>query len=140
MTTVRRALWVILALLGIALAASLTWAVTRLAGEHIGLAAAPISVVHGLAPSPAPGRTATTEREPVTVTRTVTVTVAAPSTGRQPTPTSGAATPAPAQGAATPAPGQGSGPPAVTITTPARSRGDDSSSGGSSRAPQGRDD
>jgi uncharacterized membrane protein YgcG len=45
----------VVALLGIALTAALTWSIGRLAGQHIGLASAPLSVIHGLAPaSPAP--------------------------------------------------------------------------------------
>jgi uncharacterized membrane protein YgcG len=45
----------VVALLGIALTVALTWSIGRLAGQHIGLASAPLSVIHGLAPaSPAP--------------------------------------------------------------------------------------
>jgi hypothetical protein len=40
------------ALLGIVLTAALTWSISRLAAQHIGLASAPLSVMHGLAPPP----------------------------------------------------------------------------------------
>jgi hypothetical protein len=40
----------VIALLGIATAAALTWSVSRLAGQHIGLSSAPLSVIQGLAP------------------------------------------------------------------------------------------
>ena len=45
----------VLALLGVALTAALTWSIGRITGQHIGLASAPPSVIRGLAPSsPAP--------------------------------------------------------------------------------------
>jgi hypothetical protein len=40
------------ALLGIVLTAGLTWSISRLAAQHIGLASQPLYVVHGLAPPP----------------------------------------------------------------------------------------
>jgi hypothetical protein len=40
------------ALLGIVLTVALTWSIGRLAGQHIGLASEPLSVVRGLAPPP----------------------------------------------------------------------------------------
>ena len=74
MSNGRAALWVTLALLGIVFAAALTWSVMRLAGEHIGLASAPISVVHGLVPGPGAGGAAAPEHDVTrTVIRTVTV-------------------------------------------------------------------
>ncbi len=55
--TRRGILWAVGALLGIAVAVALAWSVGRLAGQRIGLSAAPPSVVGGLAPSrpPRPG-------------------------------------------------------------------------------------
>jgi hypothetical protein len=43
-------LWIVAAALGIVLAAALTWSASQLAGQHIGLASAPLSVQNGLAP------------------------------------------------------------------------------------------
>jgi hypothetical protein len=43
----------VLALLGVALTVALTWSIGRITGQHIGLAAAPPSVIRGLAPSSA---------------------------------------------------------------------------------------
>jgi hypothetical protein len=48
--TRRGFLWTVTALLGIGATAALTWSVSRLAGERIGLSSAPLSVIHGLAP------------------------------------------------------------------------------------------
>src|SRR5579884_4180384 len=42
--------WSTIALLGIVCAAAVAWSASRLAGQHIGLAAAPFSVARGLAP------------------------------------------------------------------------------------------
>jgi hypothetical protein len=54
MTLSRRGLlWAIAALLGLAVTVALTWSVSVLAGQHIGLSSAPPSVIQGLAP-PAP--------------------------------------------------------------------------------------
>ena len=51
MTLTRRGLlWAVAALLGIAVTAALTWSVSRLAAEHIGLSSEPVSVIQGLAP------------------------------------------------------------------------------------------
>jgi hypothetical protein len=43
------------ALLGIVLTVGLTWSIGRLAGQHIGLASEPLSVVRRLAPPPSTG-------------------------------------------------------------------------------------
>ncbi len=43
-------IWSISALLGIICAASIAWAASQLAGQHIGLASEPLSVARGLAP------------------------------------------------------------------------------------------
>lgn len=40
-----------MALLGLVLTAALTWSVSRLTAQHIGLSSAPVSVIKGLAPS-----------------------------------------------------------------------------------------
>lgn len=53
--TRRNLLWAVAALLGIAVTAALTWSVSRLAGQRIGLSSEPLSVIQGLAPPrPAP--------------------------------------------------------------------------------------
>jgi hypothetical protein len=49
--TRRALLWAVAALLGLAVTAALTWSVSRLTRERIGLSSEPPSVVHGLAPS-----------------------------------------------------------------------------------------
>ncbi|MDE3131643.1 MAG: hypothetical protein KGL16_10870, partial [Acidobacteriota bacterium] len=73
----RRALWALLALFGIVLAAGLSWSVVRLSGVHIGLASAPISVVRGLAPGPAARAMAQPEKDrATTVTRAAAVNTA----------------------------------------------------------------
>jgi len=73
-------MWCALALSAIVLAAGLTWSVMRLAGEHVGLASIPVSVVRRLTPGPGIHSTLPPERdthrtvtETVTVSRTVTV-------------------------------------------------------------------
>jgi hypothetical protein len=53
--TRRTALWLIVALLGIAASAAVGWAATRLTGQRIGLSSAPPSAVRGLAPLSPPG-------------------------------------------------------------------------------------
>jgi hypothetical protein len=53
-STRRTAAWGLAALLGIALAAALTWSVSRLVSQRIGLQATPPSVAFGLAPRVAP--------------------------------------------------------------------------------------
>ena len=50
MTVTRQGLlWALAALLGIAVTAALTWSVSQLAGQRIGLSSQPLSVIHGLA-------------------------------------------------------------------------------------------
>jgi len=126
MSNGRGALWAVLALLGIALAAGLTWSVMRLSGEHIGLASAPISVVRGLAPGPAGGAAPPEHDVTRTVTRTVTVSrtvTEAPLTSRTATTTTSAVT---------------IGPPSATRRTPDRS--DDGRESSRSGSGGGRDD
>lgn len=142
----RVALWAVLALLGIVLAAGLTWSVMRLSGEHIGLASAPISVVRGLAPGPGAGRSAPPERDLTgTVTRTVTVSRTVTETGLR----SGTATtplPPPATAtSSTSATSSRSATSAVTATRPSGShtagdRPGDGSDDSSRRSGAGRDD
>lgn len=133
----RAALWALLALLGIILAAALTWTVMRLTGVHIGLSSAPVSVVRGLAPATPQGAIGI-DHEVVTVTRTVTVTSTPGSTAPSTQP--------PAPGTTVTAPGAGTTPPATPttpatpLTTPAAgspngqgSRGGGEDSGGGSR-------
>lgn len=98
----RGALWALLALLGIVLVALCTWSIMQLAGQRIGLASAPVSVVRGLAPAsaqastPAPRQTSPPARpdevRPATTTVTVTRTVEVPVTQSAP-----AVTPPPVQ-------------------------------------------
>jgi hypothetical protein len=47
----RGALWVLAGLLGIAIAAGITWATSQLTSQHIGLSSEPLSAARGLAPS-----------------------------------------------------------------------------------------
>lgn len=53
--THRALLWLATALLGIVATAALAWAASQVAGQRIGLAAAPLSVQRGLAPSSSRG-------------------------------------------------------------------------------------
>jgi len=48
------------ALLGIAVTAALTWSISQLAGQRIGLSSEPLSMIHGLAPPHPEGRPSTT--------------------------------------------------------------------------------
>jgi hypothetical protein len=48
--TKRGLLWAVAAMLGIAITAALTWSVSLLAGQRIGLSSEPLSLIHGLAP------------------------------------------------------------------------------------------
>ena len=56
--TRRALLWAVAALLGLAVTAAMTWSVSRLTREHIGLSAEPRTMLNGLAPPRAlpPGR------------------------------------------------------------------------------------
>lgn len=47
----RHVVWATVALLGLAAPAALTFSITRLTGQHIGLTAQPLSVIKGLAPA-----------------------------------------------------------------------------------------
>jgi hypothetical protein len=102
-------LWVVAAAFGIALAAVITWSASQIAGQKIGLASAPLSVQHGLAPDtrstrpvnrhqiarhparrPAPAATA----PPTATTPSAPATAAAPAAGATSTATGAAPTPA----------------------------------------------
>ncbi len=113
MTRGRAALWALMALLGIVLAAALTWSVMRLAGQHIGLSSAPVAAVRGLAPS-APARRAAPEPDAVTVTRTVTIERTVPGASVPGATVPGATVP----GATVPSAGGGSSTRALTSTPP----------------------
>ena len=85
MTVTRRGLlWAVAALLGIAVTASLTWSVSRLAAEHIGLSSEPVSVIQALAPprtQPHPRPVASSEHSNTIAARgNSTATIALPST------------------------------------------------------------
>lgn len=56
--TRRGVLWAAGALLGIAVTAALTWSVSRLSGQRIGLSSQPLSVIRALAPPPTDDRAA----------------------------------------------------------------------------------
>lgn len=145
MRNARGALWLALALSAIVLAAGLTWSVMRLAGEHIGLASAPVSVVRRLAPGPgvpSAGRrehdVTRTITETVTVSRTVTVPASATLTQND----TGSAS-VPSRAGSTPAAATTTTSPAVTITPPSFTRTtSDRSDGARERAGSGggRDD
>jgi hypothetical protein len=51
-------LWAAGALLGIAVTAALTWSVSQLSSQRIGLSSQPLSVIRGLAPPPAEDQSA----------------------------------------------------------------------------------
>ena len=62
------ALWILAGVLGIVLAAGITWATSQLTSQHIGLSSEPISAARALAPrsperaTPVPTHTTTTSR------------------------------------------------------------------------------
>jgi hypothetical protein len=56
--TRRGVLWAAGALLGIAVTAALTWSVSQLSSQRIGLSSQPLSVIRGLAPPPNDDRAA----------------------------------------------------------------------------------
>jgi hypothetical protein len=59
MTITRRGImWAAGALLGIAVTAALTWSVSQLSGQRIGLSSQPLSVIRALAPPPIDDRAA----------------------------------------------------------------------------------
>lgn len=119
----RSLVWVLAALLGIALTAGITWASSKLTGQRIGLSAEPISAGVGLAP-----RVNTTTQRVVTV-------VTLPSRTTTTTLTVTAATPTPAPAGAVP---QTTTPSIRPGADGARARRDSGGSGGAS--PRGRDD
>ena len=65
MTVTRRGCaWALAALLGIAVTAGLTWSVSRLTTQRIGLSSQPSSVIRGLAPAPPVRRSAASSSAP----------------------------------------------------------------------------
>ena len=59
--TRRGVLWAAGALLGIAVTAALTWSVSRLSGQRIGLSSQPLSAIRALAPPPTDDRAANSQ-------------------------------------------------------------------------------
>jgi hypothetical protein len=147
MTLTRRGLlWAVAAVLGIAMTAALTWSVSRLAAEHIGLSSEPVSVIQGLAPprrEAHAGPVASNEHSSTTPARRgSTPTVALPSTPQPAAPATPSAAPAPqtqtpALPAAPPAPPASR---AAAAHTNGGDHPDDSGGGGSGGHHSGPDD
>jgi hypothetical protein len=118
---------VLVALLGIAVAAGVTWATSRLVSQHIGLTSEPLTAGRRLLPatgtrapkpSPAsPAGTSSTARppKPVPSTAASTPTSRSPETTREPP-----------SAAPRPAPGVGEGSDSAPSAAPSRSAGEDS--------------
>lgn len=126
--TRRAAVWIVLALLGIAATAAVAWFASQLAGQRIGLSSEPLSVAAGLAPVPA--RAAAPPSRPRRPGHTRTA-ASAPAAAPAPAPAP-ATLPfgsAPSQPPVTPAPSTTSPPP------PASSGHDSSTGGGQSNDP-----
>lgn len=114
--TRRTALWVLAALLGLAVAAAISWGTSTLTSQHIGLASEPVSAGRSLAPDEAAhGRTQTTKTRttPRTTPRgktvTTTVTTSPPSSSPEVGASSAGTAAPPAQGGADDSSGAGSG-------------------------------
>ena len=112
--------WIVVGLLGLVLAAGVSYAATLLSSQRIGLAAEPPSAGEDLAPAAARTTTATARPARTTTARTVPRTSTAPAPVQTAPPTA-----APTQ--SSPAPATSSG-------------GDDGEGGGSSGSGSGRDD
>jgi len=138
MTLTRRGfLWAFAAMLGIAVTAALTWSVSRLAGQRIGLSSEPASVIHGLAP-PRP-----TKHQKTTITRHLR---SSPRAGSAHAATTDAASPAPpathtgTAASSAPITAAPSGPGPVTSSVQAAAPpGGQSASGGGTRSSLGGD-
>ena len=147
MTVTRRGLlWAVAALLGIAVTAGLTWSVSRLAAEHIGLSSEPVSVIQGLAPprtQPHPRPVASSEHSnTVAAHGNSTATIALPSTPQPASPATTFAT-SPPQTQALASQTAPSVPPvarAAAAHTNGRDHPDDSGGGGSGGHHSGPDD
>lgn len=74
----RTALAVLLAILGIAFAAAVTWGTSQIVSQHIGLASEPLTAGSTLLPRSAPVTTVFRRTTPEQPARTVTVTTPAP--------------------------------------------------------------
>lgn len=151
--TRRGTLWVLVALLGLAVTAALTRSVSQLAGQKIGLASEPVSVIHGLAPTQSTRLDPVRERDEAHSTHPDTATSPAADVpaGTVSVPTT---TPAPASAARTPVPGAQTRSqathtsPAAPTSTPVKvppsggrhQHEDSSEGGGNSSGHSGRDD
>jgi hypothetical protein len=134
------------ALLGIAVTAGLTWSVSRLAAEHIGLSSEPVSVIQALAPprtQPHPRPVASSEHSNTIAARgNSTATIALPSTPQPASPATTFGT-APPQTQALASQTAPSAPPvarAATAHANGRDHPDDSGGGGSGGNHSGPDD
>lgn len=110
--TRRGFMWAVAALLGIAVAAAVTWSVTNLAAQRIGLSSEPLSVIHGLAPAAAGVKTVAARGDSDAQKVTARRTGSAPST---PLPVTGSVPSI----TATPPPGTTSAQPATAALPPA---------------------
>lgn len=149
MTGARRGLvWVTAALLGLAVTAALTWSVSRLTAQRIGLSSQPVSVVNGMAPPPAdvspqrPSEQAEKSPPAAHTSRSATTTTGG-ATLPQPTRPAPAASPTPrSAGPTAAAPAAQSTVAAAPTPSPRANSGDhpDDSGGGQGQARGGRDD
>jgi hypothetical protein len=139
------ALWILAGVLGIVLAAAITWATSQLAGQHIGLSSEPISAARALAPrSPeraTSGRVRTTipsrahsGRAPAVPQANSTASEAASTVEAAPAP---ATVEQPPSAAGEPSAGSGAASSSGEARTRARKGGDD---GAERRSAHGRDD
>jgi hypothetical protein len=136
----KTALWALAAVLGIALAAGISFATSQLTSQHIGLGSEPLTAGRRLAPPPAP-----------TVRRTTTPAHTRPPTGTAPQApaTTQPQTAAPPSVTLAPGAGEGASPPVASppgpageagAEQPARETSGDDQSPHSRPARQGRDD
>jgi hypothetical protein len=138
MTITRRgAMWAAGALLGIAVTAALTWSVSQLSSQRIGLSSQPLSVIRGLAPPPTddhPAGVLTSRAQPAE-TPAPTRPAAARTTPRHPVPVR----PAPAVSRASQAPtASGSGTSsAASVPHPVGHQSDDAGQSGQGASPAG---
>jgi cytoskeletal protein RodZ len=133
--TRRSFVWAVVALLGIVVAAALTWSVTKLAAQRIGLSSEPLSVIRGLAPATGRPKSAASQGdgEPPKATVGRNGSVASPPPPATSTLPSITATPPSIT--ATPPPVTASAPP-VTATAPAATATPAPSAGPAQNAPR----
>jgi hypothetical protein len=141
--TRQTALWALVALLGIVLAAGITWATSQLTSQHIGLSSEPLSAGRRLAPADSATRTTTsrsTRATPAVKVRTVTV-YRTPAPARAPAPARTAspqASPAPSSTPAeSAAPATTSAPARERRSTPRSTRSGSDDGGGEGRTGEG---